>query len=234
MYAALYDDERGREMPTATTSRARTEGTQVARAAAGQGRQVAGQAAEEAQDLKATAAERGGEIVRVAKQDARELAGTVRARAGEVTEQLSSQGRSLIEETRSQLQAQTRAGGDKVAGAFRQFGEQAQALAEGRPEDAPTLSEYAWKAADGCYAAADRIHGLAEEIETRGFGGFLQVVQGFARRRPGTFLVGALALGFGVGRLVKANSSDGDTDEGESEEARAPRRALPAASRGTR
>jgi uncharacterized protein YjbJ (UPF0337 family) len=207
------------------------EGTQVANRAADEGRQVASQAADEARDLTSTAAERGGEIVRTAKQDARQIVGTVKERAGEVTEQISSQTRSLAEETKSQLESQAREGTQRLAGAFRQFGEQAQALAEGRPEDAPTLSDYVFRAADVSYGAADRLSNLGDDIEARGFTGVLQDLQGFARRRPGAFLLGAAVLGVGVGRMVKAQSSQ-DDDEDEAIDV-APR-AIPARSQSTR
>lgn len=199
-------------MPTATTRRVSDEGTQVASTAASEGRQVAGQAADEAREIGSTAAERGGELVRTAKDDARQLVGTVKERAGEVTEQLSSQTRSLAEETKTQLETQAREGAQRLAGAFRQFGEQAQALGEGRPEDAPTLSDYAFRAADVSYGAADRLSNLADDIETRGVTGVLSDLQGFARRRPGVFLLGAAVLGVGVGRLVKAQSAQDEDD----------------------
>jgi hypothetical protein len=217
-------------MPTGT-SRVRDEGTQAARVATGRSRQVAGQASEEAQNVAASAAEKGGELVRSATEDARQIAASVWSRGGEVTEQLSTQGRSLLQETRAQIQTQARAGTERTAGALRQFGGQAQALAEGRPEEAPQLAEYAWKIADSCYGAADRIYGLADDMEQRGFGGVLQDVQSFARRRPGTFLLGAVALGFGVGRLVQANAEQ-DTDEEELEEP--TRRAAPSRTRSVR
>ena len=218
-------------MPTATTSRVRDEGSQAARVATGRSRQIAGQASDEAQSVAATAAEKGGDLVRSAKDDARQIAASVWSRGGEVTEQLSTQGRSLVQETRAQIQAQARSGTERTAGALRHVGEQAQALAEGRPEDAPQLSEYVWKVADTCYGAADKIYGVADDIEERGFGGVLQDVQSFARRRPGTFLLGAIALGFGVGRLVQANAEQ-DSDEDELEETTT--RAVPTRTRAAR
>ena len=218
-------------MPTATTSRVRDQGAQAARTATGRSRQVAGQAADETQGVAATAAEKGGELVRSAKEDARQLASSVLSRGGEVTEQLSTQGRSLVEETRVQLLAQAQAGTHRTASAIRQFGEQAQALAEGRPEEAQQLAEYAWRVADNCYGAADKLYGLADDIEVRGLGGVLEDVQTFARRRPGTFLLGALAVGFGVGRLVKANA---EADDEEDEVVETSRRAAPARSRSVR
>lgn len=221
-------------MPTATTRRVSDEGTQVAGRAADEGRQVASQAADEARDLTSTAAERGGELVRTAKEDARQLVGTVKERAGEVTEQLSSQGRSLVQETKTQLESQTREGAQRLAGAFRQFGEQAQALGEGRPEDAPTLSDYVFRAADVSYGAADRLSNLADDIETRGVTGVLSDLQGFARRRPGVFLLGAAVLGVGVGRLVKAQSGQDEDDGYDDGTIDVAPRAIPARTQSTR
>jgi uncharacterized protein YjbJ (UPF0337 family) len=204
-------------MTSEVGTRATRAGAEVADTAAGQSRFVANQAADEAKDVASSVAERGGAVVQVAKQDARQLAGTVRERAGEVTGELSSQTKTLVHETRSQLEGQAKAGAERLATSFREFGEQAQALAEGRPEDAPTLTDYAFRAADSCYGVADKLHALAEDVETRGVTGVLEDVQGFARRRPGAFLLGAVAVGFGVGRLVKAekeqkqNQPDEDT-----------------------
>jgi len=154
-----------------------------------------------------------GAVVQVARDDARELAGSVKERANELTSQISTQGRSLLEEARSQVAGQARNGTERLAGSFRQFGEQVQALAEGRPDEAPALSEYLWRAADTAYGAADRLHAFADDVEDRGFSGVLEDVQTFARRRPGAFLLGAAALGFGIGRLVKAQREDADEEE---------------------
>ena len=206
--------------PATTTTRARRAGAQVADVTAGEGRKVANDAAEEAQQVASSAAERGGALVHDATEEARQLAGTVKDRAGQVTGELADEGRSLAEETRSQLEAQASAGAVRLAGAVRELGEEAQALAEGRPEDAPTLAQYAGRAADGCYGAADRLYSLAGEIQEQGFGGVLQDVQGFARRRPGTFLLGAAVVGFGVGRWARAQAAD--RQEGTSESERLP------------
>ncbi|HVL28020.1 MAG TPA: hypothetical protein VM390_07720 [Acidimicrobiales bacterium] len=193
-----------------TATSATKAGRQVAGKAAGQGRKVAGQAKEQALDVASTATDRGGALVETAKQDARALAGTVRSRAGEVTEEVAAQTSSLVEEARSQVEAQVETGTLRLAVAFQELGEEAQALAEGRPEDAPRLSGYVFDAADRCYGAADRLHALADDIQDRGLPGVLDDVQDFARRRPGAFLVGAAVVGFGIGRLVKANRAEGD------------------------
>lgn len=193
-------------MPTATTSRARRAGADLAQEASEESRQVAQDAAGEAREVASSAGERGGALAGRAKQDARDVVQTAMERAGDVTEELSTQSRSLLNETTGQLQTQARAAAQQAAENLQRLGSEAQALAEGRPEDAPVLTDYAWKMADGLYGAADRLHGLAEDVETRGFSGVLEDLSAYARRRPGAFLLGAAAVGFGVGRLVKAGA----------------------------
>lgn len=203
-------------MPTATTTRARRAGADVAQQAAGQSRRVATDAADEARDVASNAAERGSAVAQQAKDEARDVVETARARAGEVTEELSAHGRSLLEQTTSQLEQQAQVAAQRAAGSFQKLGSEAQALAEGRPEEAPVLTEYAWKLADGAYGASDRLHQLATDVETRGLTGVLDDLSTYARRRPGAFLLGAAVVGFGIGRVVKAEQarrqSDGDDD----------------------
>jgi uncharacterized protein YjbJ (UPF0337 family) len=189
-------------MPTQTASRARVKDS-----AAEQGREVVNQAADEARDVASSAAERGKGLARTAKHEARQLTGTVRERAADVTDEASSQAQSLVDETRWQLEQQARQGTQRVAAAVRDLGGQAQALAEGRPEDAPAMSDTVWRIADACYEASDRLYNLADDVEERGLSGVLEDVQSFARRRPGAFLLGAAVLGFGVGRYVKAEAA---------------------------
>jgi len=220
-------------MPAATTtSRARRAGAQGADVTAEEGRSVASEAAGEAQQVASSAAERGGALVQQATDDARQLADTVKTRAGEVTGELLGSGRSLVDDARSQFQSEARAIPERMATTFRGLGEEVQALAEGRPEEAPTLSQYVWRAADGFYGAADRFYAVAEDIQERGFSGVLDDVQTFARRRPGAFLLGAAVLGFGVGRYVKAEMAERkEQQQQESEPALPNARRAPIAAR---
>ena len=203
-------------MPTATSSRARPRaGAQAARQAVDETTEVARRSADrvtqEARDVASTAAGRGGALAQEVKQDARQLAGTVRERAGEVTGELAVQGRSLAEDAVAQLKQQGQSGAMQLADGFRQLGEEAQALAEGRSDEAPRLQPYVYKAADGLYGAAESLYRMADDVETRGVGAVLDDLQQFARRRPGAFLLGAAVVGFGVGRLVKVQRDAPDT-----------------------
>ena len=67
------------------------------------------------------------------------------------------------------------------------------------------------------HQAADRVHGVAGWLEEREPGDLLNEVKGYARRNPGTFLVGAAVLGVLAGRLTKgltAGSDDHDSTRG--------------------
>jgi hypothetical protein len=177
------------------------------------GEDVAQEASDEAREVAYSAAERGGALAGKAKREAREVVGTAKSRAGDVTDELSARGRSMLDETTSQLEHQAQEVAGRAASSLQRLGGEAQALAEGRPEDAPVLADYAWKLADASYGAADRIHDLAEDMETRGFSGVLDDLSTYARRRPGAFLLGAALVGFGVGRMVKAEAARRQSEE---------------------
>ncbi|HEX3622601.1 MAG TPA: hypothetical protein VHT97_09815 [Acidimicrobiales bacterium] len=165
---------------------------------------VSSTAASQARRVKATTATQGKVVAQTATQDARELAGTVRSQAEQVTGELAGQAKEMLAETRDQLQQQADAQATRLSRALAQVGGQAVALADGRPEDAGPLADYAEQAAtwlDTC----------ASEIEDRGLEGLAADVVDFARRRPGVFLAGAAVVGFGLGRLIRSGAvSSGD------------------------
>ncbi|MEK8109635.1 hypothetical protein NKG94_44550 [Micromonospora sp. M12] len=62
--------------------------------------------------------------------------------------------------------------------------------------------------------AADRVHGVAGWLEERDPGDMLNEVRDYARRNPGTFLVGAAVLGVLAGRLTRGISAASDDSTG--------------------
>jgi hypothetical protein len=145
-------------------------------------------------------------VASAAAGQAQELAGTVRAEAARVTEEVSFQVQSLADETRQQLETQAYEATSRLAGGFRQLGEEAQALADGRPADAPNLRPYVRQAADRFHSTAHGLTDLAATIDERGLEGLVEDAQSFARRRPAAFLMGAAAAGFLIGRMVRAGA----------------------------
>ena len=167
------------------------------------GRAVASTASEEGQEVARHARDQGQEVASVAGEQSREVAGLVRDQATQLTQELSSQGRTLYEETRQQVAEQADVQAQALAQTLHRWGSETQALVEGRPADAGTVGMYARQCADQLYRAAS-------EIEIRGASGLVEEVQGLARRRPGTFLLGAALIGFGGGRLLRSGKADSD------------------------
>ena len=192
------------------------------------GADVASDATDEARDVASTAAQRTRQLAETAREETSNLAQDVRERASEVTGEVFEQGRNVVEDARQQVEAKAAAGTQQLATAFRNLGSQTQALTEGRPEDAPDLLEYACRAADGFYGAADRLYGLSQDIQEEGVGKVLDDLQSFARRRPGAFLLGAAVAGFGLGRAVKAEKERRAADEENQYEAAQTRQPLAA------
>lgn len=130
-----------------------------------------------------------------AKQAASQVAGTAadqaRAVAGEARQQVGVAVQDLRSRARDEAETQTR----RAAGTLRHWADDLAELAENAQGDSPARS-LAAQAADGGHRAADY-------LDRQGVEGVLSEMQGFARRRPGAFLGGALLAGLAVGRLVK-------------------------------
>jgi hypothetical protein len=84
----------------------------------------------------------------------------------------------------------------RAADALRQWAGDLSDLAAHAEKDSPARSLAA--------QAGDRGQRAADYLESKGVEGLLSDLQGFARRRPGAFLGGALVAGMAVGRLTKA------------------------------
>lgn len=185
----------------------------MASRAAGESQRVATRAVDEGQDVARTARSQSQAVARVAAGGAREVAETAKEQAALVREELTTQARAVAMEARSKVEAETELQTRRAAGSLARLAEETRALAEGRPEEAPTLRELAATSAERLLEVAERVAGLADEVELRGIDGVVTDVSRFARRRPGTFLLGAAVVGFGVGRLVRAASDEDDDPE---------------------
>jgi hypothetical protein len=187
----------------------------TSRAATGSGsraKRVASQAGEEAQEVASTVQEKGQQLAGVAARQAQRVKDTVLEQAPQVGSEVVEQGKTIVQEARAQVQEQVNAQSRRLGDSLSRLGNEIRALSEGRPEQASTVQPYVANAADAVYEAADRVYGDVDDIQARGISGVLEDVQAFARRRPGAFLAGAAIAGFGIGRAVRASSSDGQTD----------------------
>jgi uncharacterized protein YjbJ (UPF0337 family) len=147
-------------------------------------------AREEAAHLKDTS----GEAVR-------QVAGTAKDKAADVTSDVRQQTRQMAGQTRQQLIEQAGQQKDKAAESLRSVGDELRGMAE--------HGQSGWGAQLAGHGA-DFSHQAADFLQDHQPGELLDEVRTFARRKPGTFLIGAAIVGVVAGRLTRALAA-GDT-----------------------
>lgn len=150
-----------------------------------QAKQAAGTAAGEAKQTAGTAKAEAGNVAGVAKDEARN-----------VVEEGKQQAAGLIDEAMSQVDEQARTQRDRVVQTLRSFGDDLEKMASGEQPDSGMAQDLARQVADRARDFSSRMDGR-EPTE------LLDEVRSFARRRPGTFLLGAVAAGVVAGRLTR-------------------------------
>lgn len=132
----------------------------------------------------------GSSVVDAAKEEATAMAERAKSETGR-----------LVEQARHTLRAQSHEQAGRVAAGAHDLAGQLHALASGQGGTDGTVAHFA-------HEAADRVDALAERFDREGLDGVTREVKQFARRRPGTYLLGAFAVGIAAGRLFRnADSS---------------------------
>lgn len=135
-----------------------------------------------------------GQTKEAAGQAATDVKDTAKEQAQRVAGEAKSQVRNVVGDVRDRVGEQARTQNDKLVGSIRQTADHLDEM-RGDRADSP--------AATVVSRVADGGRQLADYLDRNGPEGVLREVQDFARRRPGAFLVTALAAGFVVGRLGK-------------------------------
>ncbi|MBV9026104.1 MAG: hypothetical protein JO362_20475 [Streptomycetaceae bacterium] len=164
--------------------------SEMANVSAGRVQQAGQTAGQEASVTAGRAKQAAGEVVGTAAEQVKAVTGQAREQAGAVAG-------DLRERVTEQVESQARRG----AGALRQWADDLAGLVDNAGGDSPAKKLVA--------QAAERGHRAADYLDRQGAEGLVQDMQGFARRRPGVFLGGAVLAGFAVGRLAKAGSKAG-------------------------
>jgi len=153
--------------------------------------------------------DKAAEAVDQGRQAAGQVAQSASERVQDVTHEAAQQARDLVGEAREHLSRQAGEQHRNLAGNLRSLGAELGSMAD-RGEQSGTATQLVAQ-------ARDRVDGLAGWLESREPGDVLEEVKTFARRRPGTFLLGALAAGVVVGRLTRgaiaAHTDDSATSE---------------------
>lgn len=129
------------------------------------------------------------EIAEDMKAKANQASREVKSQAGRASEDMKSRGREELEKRESQ-----------AADTMDQFAEATEAAAhelEQRRETA-ALSQYVSELADG-------ISGLSSNLRSKNTDELISDASRLARNNPGLFLLGSVAVGFGLSRIAKAN-----------------------------
>ncbi|NHC24173.1 hypothetical protein G6553_13455 [Nocardioides sp. IC4_145] len=150
-----------------------------------------------------SATDRAQQAASTAAEEGRHVAGTAADEAKQVAGQAAQQARSVVNDAlgqaTSQAQEQARTQRDRLVSTLGSLGEDLDGMAQQAP---------AGLATDLTRQAADQVRSLSSRLDGREPGELLDDVRRFARQRPGTFLLGALAAGVVAGRLLRG-ASDG-------------------------
>ena len=147
-----------------------------------------------------TARDEAGQLKETSTEAAREVAGTVREKASEVTADAREQTRRLAGQARDELVGQASRQKDRAVDGLRSVGDELRGMAEhGRSGLGAQLARQ----------GAGFMGQAADFLQQHEPGDLLEEVRGFARRRPGTFLLVAAAAGVVAGRLTRALAAGG-------------------------
>ncbi len=154
---------------------------------------------------KDTAKNEAATVGQSAKDAGGQVASTATDQAKNVAGETKRQAQDLIAQAHGQVKDQAGAQKEKATTGLRSLADELRSVADGNAPQNGMTSDLARQ-------AADKAHEIASWIEARDAGTLLDEVRALARRKPGTFLLGAALAGVAAGRLtrgvVAANSSD--------------------------
>lgn len=162
--------------------------------------------------------------------EGKRVAGVAQDEVKNVTAEAQHQIRGLLNEATTQLDDQSKAQKTRLADTVRTFGDDLQAMT--------AQDESNGVAAQVVKQVSEQARGLASHLDGREPRELLDDARNFARRRPGTFLLGALAAGVLVGRVTRGAKAAQDGTAGTARTSNSsaapstPRGTFPAASGG--
>jgi len=173
-----------------TTDFSQTPGAAPTGSADGASEDASG-AKDQAKQAAGNAADQGKRVAGVAQDEVKNV-------ASEAQNQL----RGLLAEATTQVDEQSKAQKSRLADTVRTFGDDLESMrGEGHQDGV---------AAQVVQQVVGQARSLASHLDDREPSELLDDVRRFARRRPGTFLLGALAAGIVVGRVTRGAKASQD------------------------
>ena len=168
-------------------------------------RNEAGDSSGTVADHSPGAKDRAQETAGTTAQETKHVAGVAQQEAGKVAAEAKDQLRGLLGDATSQVDEQSRAQKSKLTETLRTFGDDLDGMVQQQEGSGP--------AHQLVQQVAQQAKGLASHLDDRDPQDLLEDVRSYARRRPGTFLLGAVVAGVVVGRLTRGAKAAKD-DQG--------------------
>jgi hypothetical protein len=160
-----------------------------------------------AEGVTATARDEAGQLKETSAQAAHQVAESVKDKAFDVTSDAREQTRRLAAQTRDELIGQAGQQKERAVGSLRAVGDELRGMAQhGQSGLGAQLANH----------GADFTTQAADFLQHHEPGELLEEVRGFARRKPGTFLLLAAAAGVVAGRLTRALAAGDSGSSGSS------------------
>jgi uncharacterized membrane-anchored protein YhcB (DUF1043 family) len=132
----------------------------------------------------------------VARDEGKHVGEVAKGEAQQVAADAKEQARNVMDEARTQIQEQSRSQLDNLVSMIQSFGDDLEKMARGEGGGSGL-------AQDVVTQVSDRAKSLTSQMQDRDPSEILDQVRDFARRKPGTFLLGALAAGVVAGRVTR-------------------------------
>jgi hypothetical protein len=160
-------------------------------------------------DEESSAKNKAADTAAAGKQAAGEVAQTAVGKAQDVAQEAKAQVRNLAGQAQDQLRDQAGTQHRHLVTNLRALGDELASMADNSEKSGP--------ATDLVGEAGARAHSTASWLDDREPGQLVDELRSFARRKPGVFVLGALAAGVLAGRLtrgvVAAHQDDSDGDD---------------------
>jgi hypothetical protein len=140
------------------------------------------------------------ETVGTAREEAGAVAGTVKEETKHVAQAATEQARTTMHRVQNDVRTAADQQSRNVAQTLHSTADELRNMADAAPRGDGLIPSLAREGG----SAVDR---LASRMESGGLDALMADVRGWARRNPGTFLLGTAALGFFVGRLARNTSA---------------------------
>ncbi|PSL56096.1 hypothetical protein B0I31_104387 [Saccharothrix carnea] len=148
--------------------------------------------------VRETAGQEGTAVAQHAMQAAGEVRSTAREQVGQVAHEATGQAKHVVHDMRERVASEAEEQARKVSRQIDRIADELGTMADGSGPDSLT--------AGALRQVSDAGRQAARYLDERGARGLLDSAQDFARRKPGTFLIGAAVAGFLVARAAKSMS----------------------------